>query len=67
MLFRSLVARHFIEDWAGGLSISGYFPFFSGAETNHPWARALLYALFGLVLVGIGFWFERRRQSPVDT
>ena len=57
-----LVAQHFIEDWAGSFPI----PFFSEGEPGHPWARALLYAVFGLVLVGIGFWFERRRPTAAS-
>lgn len=58
-----LVASHFIEDWVGGVSA----PFlFEGEPTDHPWARALLYALFGLILVAFGLWFERRRPTPLD-
>jgi hypothetical protein len=60
-----LVASHFIEDWVGS-SLSP-FSFFFGGEgepASHPWARAILYAVFGLILVGIGFWFERRRMPP---
>ena len=58
-----LVATHFINDWVGGFAT----PFFTeGASSAHPWARALLYALFGMILVAFGFWFQRRRPMPLD-
>lgn len=59
-----LVATHFINDWAGGFSV----PLFSedGSSVDHPWAWALLYALFGMILVAFGFWFDRRRPVPLD-
>jgi len=59
-----LTASHFIEDWVG---IDMFpTPFYEGPSASHPWARALLYAVFGLILVGIGFSFERRRQPLVE-
>ncbi len=59
------VATHFINDWTGGFST----PFFSegGGSADHPWGRALLYALFGMILLAFGFWFERRRPEPLDS
>ena len=57
-----LMWSHFVEDW---LDSSLAPPFFSDQQQVNVWGRALLYAFFGLVLVGVGFWFERRRQPPV--
>jgi hypothetical protein len=56
-----LVASHFIEDWVGSSVDPFDFIFGEGGPASHPWARAILYAVFGIILVGIGFWFERRR------
>lgn len=59
-----LVASHFIEDWVGS-SLNPLNYIFSESEpATHPWARAILYAVFGLILVGIGLWFERRKLPP---
>jgi hypothetical protein len=58
-----LVATHFIEDWVGGISAPF---FFEGEPSDHPWARALLYALFGFILLAFGLWFQRRRPAPLD-
>ena len=36
-------------------------------ESGEPnvWGAALLYALFGLVLVAIGLWLERRKPAEL--
>lgn len=60
-----LVAQHFIEDWVGGFSDPFGFLGVDGTS-DHPWARALLYAAFGFILVGIGLWFEQRRRTPAS-
>ena len=37
--------------------------FSSDSGEPNVWSAALLYALFGLALVGIGLWLERRQPS----
>jgi hypothetical protein len=56
-----LATTHFVVKW--------FVPFeftFFGDETppSHPWAAALLYAAYGLVLMLLGLWLARRRGEP---
>lgn len=66
-----LAWRHFVEKWTDAEVAAPYVegpltPGFS-SETGEPnvWGAALLYGLFGLVLVAIGLWLERRRPPEV--
>jgi hypothetical protein len=57
-----LVTTHFVLKWFIPFAIS-----FVGQEEppkDHPWAAALSYAAYGLVLMLLGLWFARRRQPP---
>ena len=45
-----------------GLVPSG---FTSDSGEPNVWGAAMLYALFGLALVAIGLWLERRRPSEL--
>jgi hypothetical protein len=57
-----LMSSYFIERWVG----SDTFPFTlfdEGEPASHPWARALLYTLVGLIFLAIGLWFERTRRA----
>jgi hypothetical protein len=56
-----LMSSYFIERWVGTDTILN--PIF-GEEgpASHPWARALLYTLVGLIFLAIGLWFERTRR-----
>lgn len=66
-----LAWAHFVEQWLDGsptdslvgpLGSDGTpsFPQGGGAET---WQRALLYGVYGVALVLIGLWLERRRRG----
>ena len=63
---------YFVEKWTDA-EVSN--PIFEGVSTpgfssdsGEPsvWGAALLYALFGLALVAIGLWLERRRPAPPE-
>jgi len=54
-----LVTTHFVFKWFFTFTLS-----FFGEEPethNHPWAAALSYAVYGLVLMLFGLWLARRR------
>jgi hypothetical protein len=69
---------YFVEKWTDAEVSNPIFegvgsPGFS-SDTGEPsvWGAAMLYALFGLVLVAIGLWLERRRptetgDAPIQT
>jgi hypothetical protein len=61
-----LMWSHFVEDWVDS-SLSPSLVFGNGEGQPHVWLQALLYILFGIVLVGFGLWFERRQRVPVET
>ncbi len=55
-----LTASHFIDRWTGLTSL----PFFSDSSTaDRPWLRALLYGVYGVVLMLLGIWVARRRSD----
>lgn len=54
-----LAWSHFVEKWLDSSLLDSAF---SGERTN-VWGRALLYSLYGFVLVLIGLWLERRRPA----
>jgi hypothetical protein len=66
-----LTTSHFIDKWFAYVP----FPFFSfffsrhydGSTNPRPWATALSYAVYGLVLMLLGLWVARRRQPPEPT
>ncbi|MGH3142657.1 MAG: hypothetical protein ACRDO9_05955 [Gaiellales bacterium] len=64
-----LAWSYFVEKWTDA-EVSN--PVFEGVDTPgfssdngepNVWSAALLYALFGLVLVAIGLWLERRKPA----
>lgn len=57
-----LAVSHFVTQWSGVPSPIGVF--FSDAQPK-PWAQALSYAVFGLGLMVLGWWFARGR-TPSD-
>ncbi len=57
-----LAWSHFVEKWLDSSLLSS-IPIFGGGEQVNVWGRALLYALYGFVLVLIGLWLERRRPA----
>ena len=65
-----LAWSHFVEKWTDTTVeppvLEGVAPpgFSSGSGESNVWSAALLYGLFGLALVGIGLWLERRQ--PVE-
>ena len=55
-----LVTTHFVFKWFVSFDIS----FFSEErESSQPWAAALSYAVYGLVLMLLGVWIARRRGA----
>jgi hypothetical protein len=67
-----LAWSHFVDKWTD-TSVSS--PFFYGngesltglssdTSDSSVWGAALLYALYGFVILGIGLWLERRRAEP---
>jgi hypothetical protein len=57
-----LTTTHFVFKWFLTFSLS-----FFGEETtthDHPYAAALSYAVYGLVLMLLGLWLARRRGTP---
>jgi hypothetical protein len=57
-----LTTSHFVDKWFGPPPFP--FFFFNGSENFQPWASALSYAVYGLVLMLLGVWLARRRQPP---
>jgi hypothetical protein len=58
-----LTTSHFVDKWFGPPPFP--FFFFTGSEKHfQPWAIALSYAVYGLVLMLLGVWLARRRQPP---
>lgn len=57
-----LSTTHFVDKWFAPLPI----PFVSPQESpsEHAWATALSYAVYGVVLILLGLWLARRRGSP---
>jgi hypothetical protein len=60
---------HFINDWVGSPGLN-LFPFgqLGSGDSGDPapgWARALCYTGFGLALLLLGIFLERRRR-PVE-
>jgi hypothetical protein len=55
-----LTTTHFVFKWFG----PGRVRFFSEGERGHPWAAALSYVVYGLVLILLGLWLARRRGVP---
>ena len=55
-----LVTTHFVHAWFGAPLIPYLFEFEEASE-DQPWAGALLYAGYGLVLMLLGLWLARRR------
>lgn len=64
-----LAWSHFVEDWldsSSGITADPSDPLSSVySVASSTWSHALLYGLYGLVLIAIGLWLERRR-SPAD-
>lgn len=66
-----LAWAHFVEDWVGGSpDTSDIVPggllgegASSGGGGGDVWQRALLYGLYGVALVVIGLWLDRRRRT----
>jgi hypothetical protein len=67
-----LAWAHFVENWLGGNSsvTSDYLPlgseedpFSNGGGGVDVWQRALLYGLYGVALVVVGLWLDRRRRT----
>lgn len=57
-----LTWTHFVVKWFG---LNGTVPFFGNLEHDRPWARALAYAGYGVVLMLLGLWVARRRASEL--
>jgi hypothetical protein len=56
-----LTTTHFVLKWFIAFDIS----FFEEEPAkDHPWAAALSYAVYGLVLMLLGVWLARRRGMP---
>jgi len=56
-----LATTHFVFKWFLDFTIS----FFGGEAQEpiiHPWAAALLYVFYGLVLMLLGLWLAQRRR-----
>jgi hypothetical protein len=68
-----LAWSHFVEDWLDASSPvpPGILPIApeddpfadSGTGGGDVWQRALLYGLYGVALVAIGIWLDRRRRA----
>jgi hypothetical protein len=54
-----LSTTHFVFKWFA----TPFVPFFRSEEppAGHPWAAALMYAGYGLVLMLLGLWLAHRR------
>jgi hypothetical protein len=57
-----LVTSHFVFKWFLSFDISF---FGEERESSQPWAAALSYAVYGLVLMLLGVWIARRRAAAV--
>jgi hypothetical protein len=57
-----LVTSHFVFKWFLSFDISF---FGEESESSQPWAAALSYAVYGLVLMLLGVWIARRRGAAV--
>jgi hypothetical protein len=65
-----LMTTHFVDKWFGSVPFPFFllfFPHYFDDSTNRPWAQALSYAVYGLVLTLLGVWVARRRQPPEPT
>jgi hypothetical protein len=65
-----LMTTHFVDKWFGAVPFPFFllfFPHYFDESTNRPWAQALSYAVYGLVLMLLGLWLARRRQPPEPT
>jgi hypothetical protein len=61
-----LAWSHFVDKWTDtSLSTPFYLtPSLSGEGSGSSvWGAALLYALYGFVILGVGLWLERRRPA----
>lgn len=66
-----LAWSHFVEDWLDGssgigsdlLPVDGGTGISPGGDGEDIWQRALLYGVYGVALVAIGIWFDRRRRT----
>jgi hypothetical protein len=58
-----LMTTHWVFKWFA----APFVPFYQGPPAGHPWAAALTYAGYGLVLMLLGQWLARRRQPPEPT
>jgi hypothetical protein len=64
-----LTTTNFVEKWFDAVPFPLNFLFYvigfdEEPSTRHPWASALLYAAYGLVLMALGLWLARRRGMP---
>jgi hypothetical protein len=65
-----MMTTHFVDKWFGSVPFPFvfFFGFFNDESGNvRPWAQALSYAAYGLVLMLLGLWLARRRQPPEPT
>ena len=64
-----LAWTYFVERWTDAQVEPGFRGHHAGfsSDSGEPsvWGAALLYALFGLVLVAIGLWLERRKPAEL--
>ena len=59
-----LATTHFVDKWFAAVPFPLVFLLgFTGGSggASHPWAAALSYAVYGLVLMLLGLWLARRR------
>jgi hypothetical protein len=65
-----LTTTHFVAQWFGlpPFPFFLFFGFFYDESANvRPWAQALSYAVYGVLLMLLGLWLARRRQPPEPT
>ena len=55
-----LSTTHFVFKWFASPIVPFYY---EGPPASHPWAAALSYAVYGLVLMLLGMWIARRRGA----
>lgn len=62
-----LAWSHFVEDWLDDSSLSPDLlpigPEGGSGGGEDVWQRALLYGLYGVALVAVGLWLDRRRRT----